>query len=79
MGGDGAGKLNDDGRGDGYPDREPGGPRKVSIAAHPAPWGQRPKPQGPTVAQLLANRSRKMRGLEALSLGLGSLEASGPR
>jgi hypothetical protein len=39
--------------------------------------GQRLKPQRPTVAQLLTNRSREVRGLQALSLGLGSLEARG--
>jgi hypothetical protein len=38
---------------------------------------QRPKPQRPAIAQLLTHRSREVRSLETLSLGLSSLEARG--
>ena len=39
--------------------------------------GQRPQPQRPAIAQLLAHRSQEVCTLEALSLGLSSLEARG--
>ena len=38
---------------------------------------QRSKSQRPAIAQLLTNRSREVRRLQTLPLGLGSLEARG--